>query len=82
MTEQELREITWKIWENGQNDPRYRQLSEEMQPLERQYESVLSTLPVYAQEVISEYIAKCEAMSWQLLEIACTILPFSKSEGE
>ena len=70
--EKQMRERVWKIWEEGQHDPQYARMLAELCPLEKEYNAVLQTLSVEQQDVICDFVSKCEEMSWRMLEIACT----------
>ena len=70
--EKELRDKVWKTWESGQSDPQYAKMLEELFVLEKKYNAVLQTLSAQQQDVICDFVSKCEEMSWRMLEIACT----------
>lgn len=61
----------WEIWNTAQSDPAYRKMLEEMKELEPDYQNLLETLPPEQQDIISDFVSKCEEMSWRILQIAC-----------
>ena len=61
----------WKIWTEGQADPKYKQLYQQMFALEAKFEEALSHMDGPTQDVIMDYVMHCEAMSWRMLEFAC-----------
>lgn len=69
--EKQLKERVWEIWEAGQHDPQYAQMLKEIYLLEKKYDAVLQTLSMEQQDIICDFVSKCEEMSWRMLEIAC-----------
>lgn len=61
----------WEIWDNAQHDLQYSLLLQQLRVLDREYEKALLLLPDEQKETVCEYVALCEAMSEQMLEIAC-----------
>ena len=64
----------WQVWETGQSDPQYQTMLMKMRILERKYDAVLQTLPEAQRDIVCDYVALCEEMSWRMLETACEIL--------
>ena len=71
MDRKEIARRTWEVWEAGQHDPQYAQMLKELVRLEQKYDAVLQMLPVEQQDIICDFVSKCEEMSWRMLEIAC-----------
>ena len=61
----------WAVWSEGQSDPEYTKLYQQMYALEAKFEEVVSQLDIPVQDVIQDYVMHCEAMSWRMLEFAC-----------
>lgn len=61
----------WAVWTEGQSDPEYTKLYQQMYALEAKFEEVVSQLDIPVQDVIWDYVMHCEAMSWRMLEFAC-----------
>ena len=61
----------WAVWREGQSDPEYTKLYQQMYALEAKFEEVVSQLDIPVQAVIRDYVMHCEAMSWRMLEFAC-----------
>ena len=61
----------WAVWTEGQSDPEYTKLYQQMYALEAKFEEVASQLDIPVQDVIRDYVMHCEAMSWRMLEFAC-----------
>ena len=61
----------WAVWTEGQSDPEYRKLYQQMYDLEAKFEESVSQLDIPVQDVIRDYVMHCEAMSWRMLEFAC-----------
>lgn len=61
----------WAVWRDGQSDPEYTKLYQQMYALEAKFEEVVSQLDIPVQDVIRDYVMHCEAMSWRMLEFAC-----------
>lgn len=61
----------WAVWTEGQSDPEYAKLYQQMYALEAKFEEVVSQLDIPVQDVIWDYVMHCEAMSWRMLEFAC-----------
>ena len=61
----------WAVWREGQSDPEYTKLYQQMYALEAKFEEVVSQLDIQVQDVIRDYVMHCEAMSWRMLEFAC-----------
>ena len=61
----------WAVWREGQSDPEYTKLYQQMYALEAKFEEVVSQLDIPVQDVIWDYVMHCEAMSWRMLEFAC-----------
>ena len=64
----------WEIWKAGQNDPAYQLLYQQMYPLEERFETVMSQQDDFVRDAVYDYVMHCEAMSWRMLEFACTYL--------
>jgi hypothetical protein len=71
-----IRQKFWQVWKRTQLDAEYAQMYREMDELERQFESVMETLPDEIQDVIRDYVMKCESMSDRMLECACEEIVF------
>ena len=61
----------WAVWREGQSDPEYTKLYQQMYALEAKFEEVVSQLDIPVQDVIWDYVMHCEDMSWRMLEFAC-----------
>ena len=61
----------WAVWTEGQSDPEYTKLYQQMYDLEAKFEEAVSQLDIPVQDVILDYVMHCEAMSWRMLEFAC-----------
>ena len=61
----------WAVWTEGQSDPEYTKLYQQMYTLEARFEEVVSQLEDPVQDVIRDYVMHCEDMSWRMLEYAC-----------
>lgn len=61
----------WAVWREGQSDPEYTKLYQQMYALGAKFEEVVSQLDIPVQDVIRDYVMHCEAMSWRMLEFAC-----------
>ena len=61
----------WAVWTEGQSDPEYTKLYQQMYELEAKFEEAVSQLDIPVRDVIRDYVRHCEAMSWRMLEFAC-----------
>ena len=61
----------WAVWTEGQSEPEYTKLYQQMYALEAKFEEAVSQLDIPVQDVIWDYVMHCEAMSWRMLEFAC-----------
>ena len=80
MREQVFHEKVWKIWESAQEDPTYQKLEKESLFLEQLLKAHEDTIPVCVQDVLQEYLAKCEEMNWRVVEISCAMNQEAASE--
>ena len=69
----------WKIWELSQAETEYRRMLEEIRELEKEYESALALLPKKQEDAVRDFLSHCEAMSWRMLQIACSMMDFSEN---
>ena len=72
----------WSVWKTTQADPEYAEMLVEIRKLEPKYENVLASLPEAEEDVIREYVIQCEAMSWRMLQIACTVMCFPEVDSK
>ena len=66
--------LVWEIWQAGQCDPAYKELFQQMYPLEERFEAVMASQDDDIQDAVYDYVMHCEAMSWRMLEFACEYL--------
>ena len=71
-----IRQKFWQVWHRTQLDAEYARMYREMDELERRYESVMEQLPDDVQDVIRDYVSRCEGMSDRMLECACEEILF------
>ena len=76
LREELIRQKFWQVWHRTQHDAEYARMYREMDELERRYESVMETLPHEIQDVIRDYVSRCEGMSDRMLECACEEIVF------
>ncbi len=66
----------WDIYGRVLEDPEYALLLDRLEELKPQYEAVLGTLPIEAQEIIERVILVRESMASRMLECACKEMLF------
>lgn len=64
------------IWSITQTDRQYYDMLMELRRMDKQYERVVRGLPEAEQMVIRDFVSQCEAMSWRMLEVACSLMVF------
>lgn len=60
----------------AKQDPRYRELIQQMYSIEATYNSVLHDMDDAERNAICEFVAQCEDVSWYMLELACRYMRF------
>lgn len=67
----------WKIWELSQSETEYHDMLMETRILEKAYEDPLALLPRKEEDAVRDYVSQCEAMSWRMVQIACSMMRFA-----
>jgi len=74
-------ERAWKIWKLSQTEPEYHEMLMEIRETEKKYEEALDLLPKEQEATIRDFVSLCEAMSWRMLQIACSLMCFSNGSN-
>ena len=46
----------------------------EVRELEKEYEAAIGCLTEEQEKAVRDFVTQCEAMSWRMLQIACSIM--------
>jgi len=64
----------WKIWELSQTEAEYKKMLIEVRELEKEYEAAIGCLTEEQEKAVRDFVTQCEAMSWRMVQIACSIM--------